>query len=124
MKEWQKVLYLHQPYPDNYVEPAKFLDGLRKNGRLKIHKIWIYAVIIYHGIVLSVQLFMQYLLAPTAGLNLCGPQAVLSKNSPGNVRSLRDCFCRENRLIPFAVCVCLCAFTGLSKKAGSVLLLC
>ena len=115
MKEWQKVLYLHQPYPDNYVEPAKFLDGLRKNGRLKLH---------YHGIVLSVQLFMQYSLAPMAGLNLCGPQAVLSKNSPGNVRSLRDCFCRENRLIPFAVCVCLCAFTGLSKKAGSVLLLC
>ena len=33
MNEWQKVLYLPQAYPDNYVDPSKFLDGLKKNGK-------------------------------------------------------------------------------------------
>ena len=33
MGRWRKVLYLQQPYPDNYVDPAQFLDGLRKNGK-------------------------------------------------------------------------------------------
>ncbi len=36
MGRWRKVLYLQQSYPDNYVDPAQFLDGLRKNG-----KVWI-----------------------------------------------------------------------------------
>lgn len=33
-KEWRKVLYLPQVYPDNYVDPSKFLDGLKKNGKI------------------------------------------------------------------------------------------
>lgn len=35
MGRWRKVLYLQQPYPDNYVDPAQFLDGLRKNGKVR-----------------------------------------------------------------------------------------
>ena len=35
MGRWRKVLYLQQPYPDNYVDPAQFLDGLRKNGKVQ-----------------------------------------------------------------------------------------
>jgi hypothetical protein len=36
MGRWRKVLYIQQSYPDNYVDPAQFLDGLRKNGKVRI----------------------------------------------------------------------------------------
>ncbi|CAK5041475.1 unnamed protein product [Meloidogyne enterolobii] len=29
--KWEKVLYKHQPFPDNYTDDALFLDQLRKN---------------------------------------------------------------------------------------------
>ena len=35
MGRWKKVLYLQQPFPDNYVDPEQFLDGLRKNGNVR-----------------------------------------------------------------------------------------
>ena len=28
---WKKILYERQSFPDNYVEPEQFLDGLKKN---------------------------------------------------------------------------------------------
>ena len=34
-RRWRKVLYVQQPYPDNYVDPDQFLDGLRKNRKLR-----------------------------------------------------------------------------------------
>jgi len=33
---WQKLLYLRQPYPDNYVDES-FLDGLQRNLRVRIY---------------------------------------------------------------------------------------
>uniref|UniRef100_A0A914NVL6 Uncharacterized protein n=1 Tax=Meloidogyne incognita TaxID=6306 RepID=A0A914NVL6_MELIC len=29
--KWEKVLYKHQPFPDNYTDDALFLDQLRTN---------------------------------------------------------------------------------------------
>ena len=34
--EWQKVLYLKQPFPDHFV-PDTFLKDLRKNGSFPFH---------------------------------------------------------------------------------------
>ena len=30
-KPWRKILYEEQDYPDNYVDKAQFLNGLKKN---------------------------------------------------------------------------------------------
>ena len=31
-QQWQKLLYIQQPYPDNYVDKS-FLEEMKKNGR-------------------------------------------------------------------------------------------
>ena len=35
VRTWKKVLYEKQDYPDNYVDPEQFLNGLRKNRKLQ-----------------------------------------------------------------------------------------
>lgn len=35
VKAWKKVLYEKQDYPDNYVDPEQFLNGLRRNRELQ-----------------------------------------------------------------------------------------
>ena len=30
-KQWRKILYEEQDYPDNYVDKTQFLNGLKKN---------------------------------------------------------------------------------------------
>ena len=35
LRAWKKVLYEKQNYPDNYVDPEQFLNGLRKNRTLQ-----------------------------------------------------------------------------------------
>ncbi|KAG8759552.1 hypothetical protein FRC14_005675 [Serendipita sp. 396] len=31
-KNWQRILWKRQPFPDNYVSPSRFLESLRKNS--------------------------------------------------------------------------------------------
>ncbi len=35
--KWKKVLYLHQQYPDNYVDREQFLNELRQNISVRIY---------------------------------------------------------------------------------------
>ena len=50
MGRWRKVLYLQQPYPDNYVDPAQFLDGLRKNGKFGEYVMILEAIILSESV--------------------------------------------------------------------------
>ena len=38
-KRWRKILYEKQGYPDNYVDKAQFLNGLKKNCKQTIHSL-------------------------------------------------------------------------------------
>lgn len=37
--QWQKLLWVKQNYPDNYVD-STFLDELQRNGKIHLHRIY------------------------------------------------------------------------------------
>ncbi|KAM4642214.1 phosphatidylinositol N-acetylglucosaminyltransferase subunit C [Discoglossus pictus] len=47
---WRKVLYKHQPFPDNYVDES-FLEELRKNIYVRRYRYW--AVVFESGVVIQ-----------------------------------------------------------------------
>ncbi len=39
-REWKKILWIKQPYPDNYTDPPTFLSHLQRNPRFQPYDFW------------------------------------------------------------------------------------